>query len=27
LGAVWNRTLSDAEIIRISADPFLFLKA
>jgi hypothetical protein len=27
MGAVWNRTLSDAEIIRISADPFLFLKA
>jgi hypothetical protein len=26
-GAVWNRALTDAEIIRISADPFLFLKA
>ena len=25
--AVWNRALSDAEIIRVSADPFLFLKA
>ena len=26
MGAVWNRALTDAEIIRISADPFLFLK-
>jgi hypothetical protein len=26
-GAVWNRALTDAEIIRLSADPFLFLKA
>ena len=26
-GAVWNRVLTDAEIIRLSADPFLFLKA
>jgi len=25
-GAIWNRALSDAEIIRISADPFVFLK-
>jgi hypothetical protein len=25
-GAIWNRALSDAEIIRISADPFIFLK-
>ena len=26
-GAVWNRALSDAEIAKVSADPFLFLKA
>jgi hypothetical protein len=26
MGAIWNRALSDAEIIRLSADPFLFLK-
>jgi hypothetical protein len=26
-GAIWNRALTDAEIIRLSADPFLFLKA
>ena len=25
-GAVWNRALTDAEIIRLSADPFIFLK-
>jgi hypothetical protein len=25
-GAIWNRALSDAEIIRLSADPFVFLK-
>jgi hypothetical protein len=26
-GAIWNRALSDAEILRVSADPFLFLRA